>query len=105
MSQTDVINITKKYLNNLSRMGIPIYKAYLYGSYARNEATEESDIDVLIISDDYNSFDLKKKSLAWAATDGIDLRIEPYTIGTNRLLSDDSFILNQALKEGIEITI
>ncbi len=29
-------------------IGRPIKKAYLFGSYARNEATEDSDLDILI---------------------------------------------------------
>ena len=28
--------------------GIPVKKAYLFGSMARNEAREESDIDILV---------------------------------------------------------
>jgi len=28
--------------------GLPVKKAYLFGSYARNEAGEDSDIDILV---------------------------------------------------------
>ncbi|MBM3234528.1 nucleotidyltransferase domain-containing protein [Candidatus Pacearchaeota archaeon] len=43
----DVLNITKKYIPPEEIIGI-----YLAGSYARNEETEESDIDILIITKD-----------------------------------------------------
>ena len=43
----EVLNIAKKYLDLKTIIGI-----YLAGSYARNEENEESDIDVLIITND-----------------------------------------------------
>jgi len=105
MAQKDIVNIVKQYITKLSSSGVKIYKAYLFGSYARNEATDLSDIDVLIVSDAYNGFNIEKKALAWAATDDIDLRIEPYTMGTDRFFSAGSIVLDEVLKEGIEITI
>jgi predicted nucleotidyltransferase len=47
MSQIDAINIIRVYLKVLKKAGINIDKAYLYGSYARNEANEESDIRIV----------------------------------------------------------
>ena len=43
----DIINISKKYIPQEKIMGI-----YLVGSYARKEENGDSDIDILIISDD-----------------------------------------------------
>jgi hypothetical protein len=42
MSQTDVINILKSYLIILHEAGINIDQAFLYGSYAGNQANENS---------------------------------------------------------------
>jgi predicted nucleotidyltransferase len=50
MSQREVINIVRNYLDVLKQAGINIDKAFLYGSYARNEANAESDIDLLLVS-------------------------------------------------------
>ncbi len=63
MAQKDIVNIVKQYITKLSSSGVKIYKAYLFGSYARNEATDLSDIDVLIVSDAYNGFNIEKKPL------------------------------------------
>jgi predicted nucleotidyltransferase len=41
----------------------PVKRAWLFGSYARNEANEESDIDVLIDMDDNSRVGLRY--LAW----------------------------------------
>ena len=50
MAQSEIIEPVKKYCLSLSSLGIPVTKAYLYGSWARNEANENSDIDVMVVS-------------------------------------------------------
>lgn len=54
--------MTKRYtISDIERMILPILKKYsaekaiLFGSYARNEATPESDIDLMVIGG--NAFD------------------------------------------------
>ena len=41
----------------LESKGIKVHKLILYGSYARGKAREGSDIDVLVISDDFTGKD------------------------------------------------
>ena len=48
------LQIIKKYFHNL-----PVRRVYLFGSYAENQQTEESDIDLLVDVD----YSLKKVSL------------------------------------------
>jgi predicted nucleotidyltransferase len=47
-----ILKVVEPYLENI--LGV-----YLYGSYARNEQTQDSDIDILIISN--NNFKIKEK--------------------------------------------
>jgi predicted nucleotidyltransferase len=101
MSQTDVIIIIRAYLKILIKAGIPISKAYLYGSYAKNIATRDSDIDVMLISDLFDTSDDYILSRPWLFTTKIDHRIEPIAIGTQRFLSDDiSPLIEIVRKEG-----
>jgi predicted nucleotidyltransferase len=65
----------------LNEAGLKVQKAFLYGSFARNEANADSDIDVMLISENFNNNDLKLKAKAWQLTRKADLRIEPFTIG------------------------
>ncbi len=56
MAKSEVIDILKKYIFILRSEGVSIDKAYLYGSYLSNTATDDSDIDVMIVTemeDDY----------------------------------------------------
>jgi predicted nucleotidyltransferase len=104
MVQREAINIVRQYIKNLNAGGIIIQFAYLFGSYARNEATLESDIDVLLVSDDFDTTDDIILSKPWLPKFRNDFRIEPIAIGTKRFETDDvSPIIELAKQEGIRI--
>lgn len=104
MVQREVINIIRQYIKNLNAGGMIIQFAYLYGSYARNEATLESDIDVLLVSDVFDTNDDVILSKPWLPKYRNDFRIEPIAIGTKRFETDDvSPIIEIAKQEGIRI--
>jgi len=48
-----VIEKIKRYLNELKDHNINVEKLYLYGSYAKGNYHEFSDIDVIMISKDF----------------------------------------------------
>lgn len=104
MLQQDAIKIVRQYVDNLNKAGFPIMKAYLYGSYARNEANEKSDIDVLLVSEIFDTDDDKILAEPWSPKYRTDYRIEPVAIGKERFLKDnESIILDIVRKEGVEI--
>jgi len=45
----EVLRIVNKYTQTLKERAIPVEKVILFGSQARGTATEESDIDVLVV--------------------------------------------------------
>jgi predicted nucleotidyltransferase len=106
MSQSEAINIVRKYIDMLRVNGIEINKAILYGSYARDEATLESDIDVMLVSKMFDTDDDYILSKPWLYSADIDHRIEPYSVGLKKYESGDfSPILDIIELEGIEIEI
>jgi len=106
MSQREVVEKIKRYCSLLTMKGIEIDRAILYGSWARNEASEKSDIDVMLISPMFDNFDQAIKAKAWRLTEEVDLRIEPYTVGLKKF-QDDSFspIIQVVKEQGIEIDL
>jgi predicted nucleotidyltransferase len=70
--------------------GLPVKKAYLFGSYSRNEADENSDIDILVeldhsapigmkfftYSDDLQS--LLKKKVDVVSYEGLSKHVKPF---------------------------
>ena len=105
MAQTEVIELLRLYILMLNKAGLEVRKAFLYGSYARNEATEESDIDVMIISENFDDHNVEAKAKAWQLTSKVDRRIEPFAISLKKYIANDSALLNEVRKEGIEIAI
>lgn len=104
MSQSEVITLVKKYLDTLKQAGIPIAMAYLYGSYARDEASQDSDIDLLLVSSLFDTNDDIILSKPWLYTTQIDSRIEPYAVGLKRFQTDQvSQLLEIVRREGIRI--
>ena len=104
MLQQDAINIVRQYISNLNNAGIKIYKAYLFGSYASNKAKENSDIDVLLVSDAFDTDDDVILSKPWSPKYRNDYRIEPIAVGSKRFATDDiSPIIEEVRQTGIEI--
>ena len=64
MAKREIVEILKKYIIVLRSEGITIDKAYLYGSYLSNTATDESDIDIMLVTeneDDYFTGSLRAR--------------------------------------------
>jgi uncharacterized protein len=53
VTQQDAIEISQRFLSELLAKGIDIKKAYLYGSYAKNQQREYSDIDIALVGDNF----------------------------------------------------
>ena len=106
MATDEVIEIVRQYCLLLNASGIPVEKAFLYGSYARGEQNPDSDIDVMLVSKQFDGNDPQSGILAWTLTRRINSRIEPYTVGLHKFLTDDVSPLLQIVKsEGIEIEL
>jgi len=104
MVRAEVINIIRKYLDELAAKGIYISRCFLYGSYAKGTANENSDIDIMLISPLFDSDKEKYMSAIWLSPIRTENRIEPLTIGEQRFLTDDmSPIIEVVRQEGIEI--
>jgi len=102
VSKSEIVEVLKKYIFILRSEGITVDKAYLYGSYLSNTATEDSDIDVLIVTENEND-NLTGK--IWSLTKRVNSRIEPYLIDKDRFINNkDSLLIDLVKRTGIEIT-
>lgn len=105
MVNTAVINVVREYLNELSQKGIYISRCFIYGSQANGCATEESDIDLMLVSPLFDDNTDSCLPAIWLSKTRTDNRIAPLTIGEKRFLTDDvSPIIEVVRQEGIEIT-
>lgn len=79
-------------------------KIILFGSYARNEADEYSDVDILVVSNNFQKEDLFERALK---LHGLVYDLDPdiNIIGaTNRDLIEDKYpTIRNAIKNGINL--
>ena len=54
-------DVVEKYRQQLAELGIRPERIYLFGSYAKGTAREESDIDLIVVSRDFFSRDLRER--------------------------------------------
>ena len=85
MATREVIELLKKYIGLLNEEGISVNRAFLFGSHANNTASETSDIDVLIIPNNYDESDDATAGKIWSLTRKINTKIEPLIIGLTNL--------------------
>lgn len=101
MAKKEIIEILKKYIFILRSEGINIDKAYLYGSYLSNTATDESDIDIMIVTENEDD-NLTGK--IWSLTRKVNSKIEPYLVEKRRFINnEDSPLIDLVKRTGLEI--
>jgi predicted nucleotidyltransferase len=102
MAKNEVIEILRLYVNLLRAEGVFVDKAFLFGSYLNDSATSESDIDLMIVTDNENDDYLAGK--IWKLTRNVNSKIEPFLVGKNRFYSNDNSPLVDLVKRtGLEI--
>ena len=93
-----------QYISSIINQNIGLTKAYLFGSFAKNNERDESDIDIALVLDNLNDadkFDVQVQLLLLASK--FDNRIEPHVISNKDFLPENPFA-NEIIKTGIEIT-
>jgi len=102
MAPKSVVNSIQKYLQYVSTQGIPVSYGVLYGSFAKGKQHKWSDIDLLVVSPE---FDRKRTNedyeQLWVFAGRTDSRIEPIPVGEKQYKEDDSnAIIEIARREG-----
>ena len=106
MVEQAVKEAVKRYLVVLPALGIHANRAVLLGSFARGDADEFSDIELVVIAPEFDGLrELTLIEKLWLATASADNRIEPIPCGEQEWETDQSRpILEIARREGIVIT-
>lgn len=101
MAKREIVDTLKRYILVLQSEGISIDKAYLYGSHLSNTATDDSDIDVLIVTESEDDYLTGK---VWSLTRKVNSRIEPYLVEKVRFINNvDSPLIDLVKRTGLEI--
>ncbi len=105
MVEQRIIEITKSYISELKNKGIEITAAYLYGSHTNNQANAESDIDLLLVSPQFeDKYEESILAKVWFSKIRTENRIEPILVNSKRFEKDEySPIIALVKEQGILI--
>ena len=96
-----IMESIKKYIEKISQY-YKIEAIILFGSYAKGTEDEDSDIDIAIISNDFNDIiedGAKLIGLTWK----IDTRIEPHPITTEDYKKVSNPFIREVVDTGIKV--
>ena len=83
LDQAAVVNTVKQYADVVTKELSPA-AIVLYGSYAKGNPHEDSDIDVAVIFDNFTGDWLKTSSRLWKLTEDISFDIEPVLLDSTQ---------------------
>jgi len=82
MDKNDAITLSRNYLAKVRKSGVNVLDAWLFGSYAKGNHREDSDIDLaFVLPDSSMSFDTDVKLMA--LRQGNETLIETHTYSRN----------------------
>ena len=103
MSRQNALQLASRFINIVKNKGIPVKKAFLFGSWAKGTADENSDIDICVISPvfgvDYTGEMAKLLTIAQK----VDSRIESIPFNPKDMLDPYSSLASEIRATGVEV--
>ena len=102
MADDGVLTAIQRYLRALHAHGVEARLAILFGSWAHGAATSLSDIDLVVVSPQFDrGISRSDVDLLWRVAAVVDSRIEPVASGERQWVEDQSSaLLEIARREG-----
>jgi predicted nucleotidyltransferase len=107
MVDKSIIEKVRQYLGLVRNAGVDVTSGVIYGSVARGEATEDSDIDLLVLAPEFDSGKADSRiRLLWRLRQYADSRIEPVAVGVREFEEDDaSPLIGAARRDGFMVSL
>jgi uncharacterized protein len=104
-ARDEIVNQISRLAGELRRHNIRVNKAVLFGSHAKGTARDDSDIDVAIVSDDFEGvrFLDRQKINPYLIHYNCRFDIHPYRAG--EFNPSSSWFVKEILKDGWEIPL
>ena len=107
MVSPSIVKNVQNYLLHLTESGLPVSFGVVFGSYATGTADTDSDIDVMVVSPQFDG-KIKRQwvNQLWRVAARTDSRIEPVPCGQRQWDQDtSSAIIEIARTEGQQIAL
>lgn len=102
MAPDSILSTAKRFIEVVRKQGIPVEAAYLFGSWAKDHASQWSDIDLAIISPSFEGAKFYDRRKLYRAILEIDVGIEPHPYRPEDFNDSNPFV-REILKTGVKI--
>ena len=93
LTQSTAVERVKAFAESIRSQSVSLRKVILFGSYARNEQKEFSDIDVALVADEFTGFGFQDVGLIGAAiAQKPFVDIEPHTFSPEQFTDWNPFV-------------
>ncbi|MDO9153579.1 MAG: nucleotidyltransferase domain-containing protein [Paludibacter sp.] len=103
MDKIDALKISRNYLKRLRKSDIEFSEAWLFGSYAKGNQHENSDIDIAIVLKDNSNHTFETEVKLMVIRKGDETLIEPHAF-TKEEFDYNVPIVNQIIRYGEKIS-
>lgn len=100
-----ILKTVKDYLLHVERSGIDVEKGILFGSFAKNTAKKDSDIDLCVVSPDFGGDPIAETARLKYLTWDIDPSIEVISYSPEDIVVEEDPLAHEIVKYGKEIRI
>ena len=97
----DIVESVNKFIEEIKKK-YNITAVILFGSYAKGTANENSDIDIAVVSDDFDDI-YDCMAILMGMTWDIDARIEPHPITTEDYRKISNPFVKEVVDTGIKV--
>ncbi len=97
----DILNIINEYIKEIKKH-YNVASIILFGSYAKGTENEDSDIDIAVISDDFDDI-YDSMAVLMGMTWDIDARIEPHPIKKKDFDEESDYFIKEVIDTGIKV--
>lgn len=103
MNQSQALSLAKKFKQSLLEAGVPLQSVVVFGSVARNEMHDDSDIDVAVVGNAFLSDRTEESKVVWRARRPISYKIQPLWFYPEQMEDKYSTLAAEIKKDGIEV--
>lgn len=100
-TREQINTIIIKYAANLQKH-LDLHSVYLFGSYAKGENHQDSDIDVAVVADGFSGDIIEDTHLLMKLRRNIDNRIEPHPFSLQEFSENNPFV-KEIKTKGIKV--
>lgn len=103
MKRAEGLRLARKFKQLLLQRGYPVQRVVLYGSVAKGEAREQSDIDIAVVTKPFGVSRIREGGDILLASKDVDLRIETVTLHPDDFKRPFFALAREIERTGVEV--